>query len=95
MRFISVILSIILGFYLLGIIGRLWLRYWIAKKQREFEKNGTMGGFSFKQYRWPGGGDRQERPSPKEGEIRVDKPGQTQKKVSGKVGDYVDYEEIK
>lgn len=95
MVFLQVIFFIILGFYLLGWIGRMLLRYWILKKQKEFQQNGTMGGFTFKQYNWGAGQNRSTQTEVREGEIKVERNASTEKKVSGKVGDYVDYEEIK
>lgn len=36
--FLTVILFIFVGFWLLGLIGKWLLRYWVAKKQREFQQ---------------------------------------------------------
>lgn len=99
--FISFIFFTIVGFYALGLIGRLLLKYWVRKKQREFSQQfgqgANPGGF-YKQYTWGArqapGNDRQQKP--KEGEVKIEQTASTKpKKVSKEVGDYVDYEEIK
>lgn len=86
MEFLSFILSVALGFYLLGIIGRWLLRSWIRRKQREFaEQFGGRGGYTYD----PNGN----RDTGREGEVRVQKNGGSAKKVSRDVGEYVEYEE--
>lgn len=95
MVFLKVIFFIIVGFYLFGLIGRLLLRHWVMKKQKEFQQNGNAGGYTFKQYTWGTGADRTSQRATREGEIKVEKTAGTHKKVSKQVGDYVDYEEIK
>ena len=73
---LSFIFFLIVGFYLAGLLGRLLLRRWIIRKQKEFEQGGN--------------------PKPKpEGKVTVEQTRMTQKRVSGDVGDYVEYEEIK
>lgn len=89
---LTVLFFIIVGFYLLGLLGRLALSYWIRKKQREFAEGGSPGGFS-RTYAW--GGRRSPRPRP-EGDVSVQQTeASPQKKINKNVGDYVDYEEIK
>ena len=73
---LSFIFFLIVGFYLAGLLGRLLLRRWIIRKQKEFEQGGNP---FFRTYTWGGGGHSR----------------MTQKRVSGDVGDYVEYEEIK
>ena len=83
---------LIVGFYLAGLLGRLLLRRWIIRKQKEFEQGGNP---FFRTYTWGGGGhSRNAKPKP-EGKVTVEQTRMTQKRVSGDVGDYVEYEEIK
>lgn len=90
--FFTVILFIILGFYLLGAILRLVLRVWLARKAKEFEKS---GGFSNFGGGFQGFGSQQNSRPDHEGEIKVQKTEQEQKRVSEKVGEYVDFDEVK
>ncbi len=93
MIFFQIIFFIFLGTYLLGFLGRLWLRWFVAKKQREFAEGKNPGGFF---YGTSFGGNNNKTKTKKEGEINVEqlkKP--TEKKVKEKVGDYVDFEELK
>lgn len=99
--FFSFIFFTIVGFYVLGLIGKLLLRYWIRKKQREFSQNfgqgASQGGSTFRQYTW-GNGANNPRSSekPREGEVKIEQTASAKpKKVNKNVGDYVDYEEIK
>lgn len=90
MEFIlSFIVVTILVFYLIGVLGRALLGYWIRKKQKEFAQG---GGNPFFQWRTSGA------PRPKagrpEGEITVEQTRVSQRKVKGGVGDYVEYEEV-
>lgn len=98
-KFLSIILSIILVVYLMGLIGKWLLRRWIYKKQKEFETRfGNPGGF--RQYTWTSGGaggnasGGNAKPSSAEGDVKVQYTERSEKKVSGNVGDYVDYEEV-
>ena len=90
---LSVILFLIIGFYVAGLIGRVLLRRWIMRKQKEFEQGGNP---FFRTYTWSSGSqtrnDSQRKP---EGKVTVEQTRVTEKRVSGEVGDYVDYEEIK
>ena len=89
---LSFIFFLIVGFYLAGLLGRLLLRRWIIRKQKEFEQGGNP---FFRTYTWGGGGhSRNAKPKP-EGKVTVEQTRMTQKRVSGDVGDYVEYEEIK
>ena len=63
-----------------------------SRKQKEFEQGGNP---FFRTYTWGGGGhSRNAKPKP-EGKVTVEQTRMTQKRVSGDVGDYVEYEEIK
>lgn len=90
---LSFILFLIIGFYVAGLIGRVLLRRWIMRKQKEFEQGGNP---FFRTYTWSSGSqprnDSQRKP---EGKVTVEQTRVTEKRVSGEVGDYVDYEEIK
>lgn len=103
---LGVIFSIILIFWVLGIIGRMFLRYWVVKKQRQMEqqmRDGGAGG-SFQSF---GGGNfrgfystfsgrpgEPQRSSKPEGEVTIEKSEQT-KATNHKIGEYVDFEEVK
>lgn len=102
MGFLKFLFFLIAGFYLLGYIGSLLFRWWVLKKQREFQQNkdNNAGSFYSRTYTWGANGNqaqgaRSEGRSQKEGEIHVDKISQNEKKVNSKVGDYVDFEEVK
>lgn len=95
-KFLAVILSVVLVIYLIGFIGKLMLRRWIYRKQKEFEQHfGNPGGF--RQYTWTqstASGNGGNGNAGREGEVKVQQTAASQKKVSGSVGDYVDYEEV-
>lgn len=98
MGVIKFILIFLLVFYLLGFIGRLLFRMWIGKIQRDIQQQAggnPRGGF-YRQYTW-GGNNRQTRQEQQEpeGEIRVTDKGTQHKKINEKIGDYIDYEEVK
>lgn len=106
--FLTVILFIFVGFWLFGRLGRWFLRYYIGKKQRQFQQQfgGTdgsgagdgsrranpFGGFS----NFGGGGARSSsRSARREGEVVVTQAEiQSDYTVNKKSGEYVDYEEI-
>ncbi len=90
---LSFILFLIIGFYLAGLLGRILMRYWIIRKQKEFAQGD--GNPFFGTYGWRRGGPSDNaRPKP-EGKVTVKQMHATQKRVNGDVGDYVEYEEIK
>lgn len=105
-KFLTIMLFIFVGFWLMGIIGRWLLRYWILKKQRQFARQfggdlnnaGTFGGKNFRGFYsfggFPGGNSAQaEQPDPKkEGEITITRRSSTTT-VSKSVGEYIEYEE--
>lgn len=92
---LTFILSVILGFYLLGWIGRIMLRSWIRKKQREFEENGGPAGGFYRTYTWgTGARNAQQKPKP-EGDITINRTKASVKKVNSDIGDYVEYEEYR
>lgn len=91
--FLSFILITIFVIWLIGLVGRLLLRAWIVKKQRQFaEQFGPDA--QYKQNGWTraaGGSFRGD--TPDEGEVRVRQTMPVEKKVSKVVGDYVEFEE--
>lgn len=89
---LSFILFLIIGFYVAGLIGRVLLRRWIMRKQKEFEQGGNP---FFRAYTWSGNQTRNDSQRKPEGKVTVEQTRVTEKRVSGEVGDYVDYEEIK
>lgn len=93
--FLSFLFFLILGFYVVGALGRWLLRWWIGKKQQEFaERFGGASSGGFRGYSWNSGA-RTRRPSAHEGEVTVQQTSRTpEKRVSGTVGEYVEYEEI-
>lgn len=106
-KLLSIILFIFIGFWLLGLIGRWFLRYWIVKKQRQMEEQMRNGGSPFQSfgngrgfagfYGFGGGnpaarGTAEKRP---EGEIKVEKIKEEESHVNHKIGEYVEFEEVK
>lgn len=92
--FLSFIFYCIIGFYLLGFLGRLALRLWIRRIQKRYEQN--PNGSNFKGYSWNfGAGQQQQQQEQKsEGEVTIKTPEQ-QKRVNKNIGEYVDFEEVK
>lgn len=93
-----------LAFYLLGIAGRLLLRYWVRRKMKQFGAGEVPGGGFF--YRtWSAGngfsgrtgsaGRPSGRSASREGEVIVTQTEYARKKVRESVGEYVEYEEIR
>lgn len=106
---LGVIFSIIIGFWLLGLVGRIFLRYWVLKKQRQMEQQmrdgGAPGGGGFQSFgggnfrgfysTFSGGGAAgQPKETKKEGEVTIEKT-EIAKSVNHKIGEYVDFEEVK
>lgn len=84
--FITFIFVSIFVIWLLGLVGRWLLRYWLQKKQRQFAEQ--FGGAQQQQTR---GNRRQNR---REGEVSVQQTVRVEKKVNKEVGDYVEFEEV-
>lgn len=102
--FLSVILTIVIGFWLLGIIGRLLLRFWVGRMQRRMQQGGGgAGGGAFNYGPFKGfytsygsaGTSAQSKDKRKEGEVTVETTGQTKSHNHKDIGDYVDFEEVK
>lgn len=84
--FLTVLLFIVVGFWLAGKIGRWTLRRWVTKRQQQFAQQfgGAYGNN-------PGSGSRKPRP---EGEITVTQnASKATPSVSKSVGEYVEFEE--
>ena len=89
---LTILFFIVVGIYLMGLVGRLALGYWLRKKQREFAESGQARGYS-RNYTW---GGRKASRSRAEGDVTVQQTqASPRKKINKNVGDYVDYEEIK
>lgn len=90
----SFILTAIFVIWLLGLLGRVLLRVWLVKKQRQFaEQFGPDA--QYRQSGWSRAAGGQPRRDPAaEGEIRVRQTAPVEKKVSKAVGDYVEFEEV-
>lgn len=102
--FLTVILFIFAGFWLLGVVGRWTLKWWIAKKQREFQQqfggdaasgnpSGNKGFFrGFYAHFGENGGTRKRK---RDGEVTVTETTRRSEYQVGKgVGEYVEYEEV-
>lgn len=89
----TIILVTVLLFYLLRLVGRWALRYFIAKKQREFSER-FSGNYGGGEYRRGQQGAQESEKKRKEGEVTVHHTERVEKKVSSSVGDYVDFEEV-
>ncbi len=100
--FISFVICAILGFYLLGFIGRIALKFFIRKKTREFQEQfGAKGNYNGQsQSNWnrsanTNSSTQQDEAKEEEGKIHVQQAANTEKRVSRNVGEYVDFEEVK
>ncbi|WP_298064359.1 hypothetical protein [uncultured Rikenella sp.] len=99
--FLTVILFLFVVFWLLGLFGRWTLRWWIARKQREFQQQfgsdgkatgGTFGDGSFRGFYANFGGSRKKK---REGEVTVTHTNRHSEYQVGKsVGEYIEYEEV-
>lgn len=103
-QFFSFILGTIIFFYLLGIVGKWLLRFWLERKIKQMQngQGGSKGNFYYKS--WGGNAGRASggfnsntsgsRSSKNEGDVTISKNGADTKRVNSKVGDYVDFEEV-
>jgi hypothetical protein len=87
MEFLMIIGIIILSLWLLGQLGRWWLRRWVARNQQEFARR--FGAMPNERQ----GGPRRTK-TKKEGEVRVEQTVRMEKRVNERVGDYVEFEEV-
>lgn len=105
MGFIELMVTIFLGLWLFGVVSKWLLRYWLLKKQREMEQQMRDGGFAggsfgsgnFKGFYTNFGGNagQQQQPKKPEGEVTIEKTEEPKKHVNSKIGEYVDFEEVK
>lgn len=88
-KILSVILTIVVVFWLLGLLFRVILRTWILKKQKEFanQMGGPFAGFGQRQYNQ----QTQNRP---EGDVKIQKTDPViHKNLDKTIGEYVEFEE--
>ncbi len=98
MAFLGTLFSIILGFYILGFFARIFLRFWIRKKVKDFEQGKTSGGF----YRawtntqgWKAQNPNQNQSSQHEGDVTITSDGNRNRNIDKNIGEYVEFDEIK
>ena len=101
--FLSVILIIIIGFYLVGKLLKIFVPIWIRKKMKDFEQgkgpfnNGGTGGAN-SQGAWSnfGNRNRQSQESKKEeGDVTITKTKDEDRNINKEIGEYVDFDEVK
>lgn len=79
--------------WLIGFVGRLLLRSWLIRKQRQFaEQFGSGAQYTQNDWTRTAGGSFRNGGGA-EGEVRVRQTMPVEKKVSKAVGDYVEFEE--
>lgn len=98
--FFGVVISVILGFYILGKVLKFAFKIWIARKMSKFGQRQGDGFSGFKGYsnfntsgRGQENSNRQS--NRREGEIKVTLTAEEPKKVKEKVGEYIDFDEVK
>ena len=89
--FLTFLLSVVCGFYVLGFISKWALRYWIRQKQQQFTDRANSNKEGFAQRNSAETSKQRD----EEGKVYVQKNMANETKVSDKVGEYVDFEEIK
>ena len=99
--FFTVIFFIIFGFYILGFILKLVFRVFIARKMKNFDPNKGFGGFNNSNRTAGGsdfGGNRQnynDTNKEREGDVKITSTGGEDRRLKDKVGEYVDFDEVK
>ena len=88
-KFFEFIIITILVIWALGFFGRLLLRYWLKKKQKEFAQQFGQAAGGFSQT-----GARSRKQAKREGEVSVEQTLRVEKKVNKGVGEYVEFEEV-
>ncbi len=81
--FFSFLLSTVIIVYLIGLVGRLVLRWWVQRKMRQMGADGSA---------YAGTGRRQ--PKSKEGTVKVTQVTRESRVVNKNLGEYVEYEEV-
>lgn len=84
MGFLSVLLTIIIIFWLLGFIFRVALRAWLFRQQKRFAQN--FSNFNSQNQN----ANRKSRP---EGSVEIQKSAPKTKSVDKQLGEYVEFEE--
>ena len=85
MGFLRTLLWILLGYYLLKLIGRLmrpWIRKFVQKKASEYYQKASSAPWE------------QDNSQGRVGEVTIDRKPPARKHSSRKVGEYIEYEEI-
>ncbi|WP_047452619.1 DUF4834 family protein [Alistipes sp. ZOR0009] len=88
--FLTFILFMILGIYVLGFVGKLILKMYLRKVQKQFEGFANNAGAQYQQYSRTNTQDQSH-----EGDVTISQSGGQDKKFKKDVGDYVDFEEVK
>ncbi|MFI3267393.1 MAG: DUF4834 family protein [Rikenellaceae bacterium] len=98
--FLTVLICIVLFSYIFAKLLPYLLRWYIARKLKNLNKNGGMGGNGYYTYTNFGGQrntqNTAQQEKQKEGKVYVKTTDsdKTSKKVSNSIGEYVDYEDI-
>lgn len=87
--FLTFILFVILGIYVLGFVGRLILKMYLRKVQKQFEGFANSAGTQNRQY------SENSNQQQHEGDVTITQASGQDKKFKDNVGDYVDFEEVK
>lgn len=92
------LLCIVLGVYLFGKLFKLLFQLWLARKVKQFQQQG--GGANFRGFSSQGtsGGatsGRGTKEQTKEGEVHITNIGGEGRRIKDKVGEYVDFDEVK
>ena len=85
MGFLRTVLWILLGYYLLKLVGKLlrpWLQKFVNRKAAEFYQQASA--FSQEKAEQPG----------RVGEVTIDRRPPTRKRTTAEVGEYIEYEEV-
>lgn len=91
MNVLTSIFFLLLGFYIFGLLVKLFFRIWLTGKMKRFQQKGEG---SFRSYtRGTGGGNNRSRTRP-EGAVTVEQTDAQPRRVNRDVGDYVAYEEV-
>ncbi|MFI3322997.1 MAG: DUF4834 family protein [Rikenellaceae bacterium] len=105
-KLLSFILGTVIFFYLLSKVGGFLLRLFIKRKMNQFNggtnsgggfSGGTGGGANQNNnpFNWANRQNNQNNNQHKEGEVFISRNSSSQKRVKDKVGEYVDFEEVK
>lgn len=95
--FLTFVICLILGFYLLGFLIKLALKLYIRRIQKRFGEGGNASGPFFQTFSYGFGDKRQaSQENNHEGDVTItNATSKSEKKITRDTGDYVDFEEIK